>query len=111
MSCAARHHDTVTTVARHRTAMSRSFLSRPMQQAHDDGLLDPGTPIFDYGCGRGDDVRTLRNLGFTANGWDPAYAADEARVKAAVVNIGYVVNVIEYPTARCRSPEGMDPHH
>ena len=75
--------------------MSRSTLSRPLQQAHADGLLDGAVSVFDYGCGRGDDVRTLRAIGVAADGWDPAHAAGTARHAAPVVNIGYVVNVIE----------------
>lgn len=84
----------VTTIARHRTAMSRSGLSKPMQQAFADGLLDDAT-VFDYGCGRGDDLRTLTALGINAAGWDPAHSPDSERRHAEVVNLGYVVNVIE----------------
>ncbi len=80
--------------------MSRSFLSRPMQHAHDDGLLTASDPIFDYGCGRGDDIRTLAGLGYTIAGWDPAHASDNQKIPSPVVNIGYVVNVIEDPAER-----------
>lgn len=83
--------------------MSRNFLSRPLRQAYDDGLLNIGEPIFDFGCGRGDDVRTLAGLGFTISGWDPAHAPDEPQVAAPVVNIGYVVNVIEDPAERAEA--------
>jgi len=82
-------------VARHRTAMSRTMLSRPMQQAYNDGLLDDGVRVFDYGCGRGHDVRTLNALGISAAGWDPNHARDDPKVPSEVVNLGYVVNVIE----------------
>ena len=85
----------VTEVARHRTAMSRTFLSRPVQQLLTDGLLDDDASFFDYGCGRGGDVQRLRELGYRANGWDPAHASEEPREHAQVVNLGYVVNVIE----------------
>jgi hypothetical protein len=88
------------TIARHRTAMSRSMLSRPMQHAFSDGLLDSSATVFDYGCGRGDDVRTLGNLGIDALGWDPAHATDNPLRKSDVVNLGYVVNVIEDPAER-----------
>jgi hypothetical protein len=53
--------------------MSRNGLSKPMQQAFADGLLDDAT-VFDYGCGRGDDLRTLTALGIDAAGWDPAHS-------------------------------------
>ena len=75
--------------------MSRGFLSRPMQQAHADGLLDFGTTIFDYGCGKGDDIRQLKTLGLDAIGWDPAHATETELRRSDLVNIGYVVNVIE----------------
>lgn len=85
----------VETVARHRTAMTRTMLSRPLQHAHADGLLDGDISVFDYGCGRGDDVRTLNTLGIRAAGWDPAHAPHAPIERADVVNLGYVVNVIE----------------
>ncbi len=94
------------TIERHRTAMSRSFLSRPLQQAHEDGLLRPEDAIFDYGCGRGDDIRALGGLGFNITGWDPGHAPDEPLVAAPVVNIGYVVNVIEDPVERAEALTG-----
>jgi len=55
----------MTTIARHRTAMSHSFLSRPMQQAHSDGLLNETDDIFDYGCGRGRASRWTFRVGLT----------------------------------------------
>ena len=91
---------TVTEVARHRTAMSRTFLSRPVQQLLADGLLTADSTFFDYGCGKGSDVRLLRELGHQAHGWDPAHAPDAERLPAEVVNIGYVINVIEDPVER-----------
>jgi hypothetical protein len=75
--------------------MSRIFLSRPVQQLLADGLLEDGSTFFDFGCGRGGDVRQLRELGHDATGWDPAHAPGEPRRRAKVVNLGYVVNVIE----------------
>ena len=85
----------VTVVARHRTAMTRTFLSRPVQQLLTDGLLQEGTSFFDFGCGRGGDVRRLQDLGHLATGWDPAHAPSAPKLKAKVVNLGYVINVIE----------------
>mgnify|MGYP000869515274 CR=1 FL=1 len=82
-------------IARHRTALSRSGLSAPVQALLRHELLTQGGTFFDYGCGRGDDVRGLQANGFAAEGWDPHYAAGEARVAADVVNLGFVVNVIE----------------
>ena len=89
-----------TTVKRERTAMSRAFLSRPVTQALQDGVIGEGSTVFDYGCGRGGDIKRLRQLGYTANGWDPNHQPDNLRRPADVVNIGYVVNVIEDPHER-----------
>jgi len=82
-------------IARHRTALSRSGFSAPVQALLRHELLTSGLTFFDYGCGRGDDVRSLQANGFSADGWDPHYAAGEAHVVADVVNLGFVVNVVE----------------
>jgi DNA phosphorothioation-associated putative methyltransferase len=57
--------------------------------------LDGRFRLFDYGCGRGDDVRGLRENGLTAHGWDPYFAPDERVQPADLVNLGFVINVIE----------------
>lgn len=82
-------------IARHRTALSRCGLSAPVQALLRHELLTSDLTFFDYGCGRGDDVRNLQANGFAAQGWDPHYAAGEAHVAADVVNLGFVVNVVE----------------
>lgn len=85
---------------RARTAIARSALSRPIVVALDDGLLPPGTTILDYGCGRGGDVQRLAALGYEVEGWDPVYRPQGERRPADVVNLGYVVNVIESQAER-----------
>ena len=90
----------MATVERGRTAITRTGLSKPLATAIADRLLPPGTSVFDYGCGRGDDVRRLGTLGYQAAGWDPDHAAASPRYEADVVNLGYVVNVIEDPQER-----------
>ena len=87
-------------VRRDRTAIARSDLSRPVQRLIGNGVLTPEHSFFDYGCGLGDDVRFLRSLGYHAHGWDPAHRPDEAQRSSAVVNLGYVLNVIEQPAER-----------
>lgn len=82
-------------VARHKTALSRVALSRPMATAIADGLLAVGTSVFDYGCGKGDDIRHLHALGLEVDGWDPTHRPGTTPRAAAVVNLGYVINVIE----------------
>ena len=54
--------------------MHRTSLSRPVSLALADGVLRVGLSMFDYGCGRGSDVRLLSALGYVADGWDPAFA-------------------------------------
>ncbi len=83
------------TIARHLTALSRSYLSVPIQSLIRHGLLKPGVSLFDYGCGKGDDVRNLLEIGYLAAGWDPHYCPSNPQKRADVVNIGFVINVIE----------------
>ncbi len=80
--------------------MSRTDLSRPMALALQDGVLREGDEVFDYGCGRGGDVRRLAARGFRTSGWDPAHAGTAPRQHADVVNLGFVINVIEDPRER-----------
>lgn len=82
-------------VHRHRTALQRYSLSTPTQALFRHGYIDGSATVFDYGCGRGDDVRILRGLGVDAAGWDPHFAPTNARHEADVVNLGFVINVIE----------------
>ena len=60
-----------------------------------DGLIDPTTTVFDYGCGLGDDVRSLSVRGIPSRGWDPEHQREGTLAAARIVNLGYVVNVIE----------------
>jgi len=82
-------------VARHLTALTRSRASAPMQILERHGFLDGARSIFDYGCGRGGDVRWLKECGVHAQGWDPHFAPDESTCACDLVNLGFVVNVIE----------------
>jgi DNA phosphorothioation-associated putative methyltransferase len=92
-------------IARHLTALSRNYLSVPVQSVIRHGLLHPGVTLFDYGCGKGDDVRNLSELGFPAAGWDPHYCPDNERTSADIVNLGFVINVIEDFDERCEAIE------
>lgn len=87
-------------IARHKTAIGRTDLSKPMRSALEDGALIEGFTVMDYGCGRGDDLTRLRAQGYTVNGWDPGHDIDGRVVSADLVNLGYVVNVIEDPEER-----------
>lgn len=90
----------VEATARHRTALQRYALSTPMQALQRHGYLDGTRTIFDYGCGKGDDVRILRLNSIDATGWDPHFAPQAPKIQADVVNLGFVINVIEDPTER-----------
>jgi DNA phosphorothioation-associated putative methyltransferase len=82
-------------VQRHLTALNRSTLSAPVQILIKNGLLSSESTFFDYGCGRGTDMSALKVAGITVGGWDPHYAPENKIHSADVVNLGFVVNVIE----------------
>ena len=86
--------------ARGRTAIHRPALSRPIQAAIDDEIIKTQTRVLDYGCGYGDDVRRLSRQGMTCEGWDPVHRPTGRLAAADVVNLGYVVNVIERAVER-----------
>lgn len=81
--------------ARHLTALTRYGFSAPIQSLARHGFLDGRYRLFDYGCGRGDDVRGLLENGLDAAGWDPYHAPDRPIQAADIVNLGFVINVIE----------------
>ena len=82
-------------IERQRTALHRSGLSSPMQHLLRFGFLDGDRTVFDYGCGRGDDLRLLAEMRVPATGWDPVFRPDAERRAADIVNLGFVLNVIE----------------
>ena len=72
-----------------------------MRLAVDDSLVHPGvTSVLDYGCGRGGDVARLVRAGVKCTGWDPHYRPYTELTASEVVNLGYVINVIEEPRER-----------
>ena len=87
-------------IPRHRTALTRPTLSKPVRCALEDGIIHSALTVLDYGCGRGSDVARLTELGIACLGWDPEHAPEAALGPADVVNIGYVVNVIETQSER-----------
>jgi len=82
-------------IDRDKTAIVRYELSAPMKTLAKNGFLEGQHNIFDYGCGRGDDLRELEAHGLDALGWDPNFLPDADKVNADLVNIGFVINVIE----------------
>jgi DNA phosphorothioation-associated putative methyltransferase len=87
-------------IARHKTALIRSDLSKPVKSLLEHGLLKEGKTFFDYGCGHGTDIEGLTALGYQATGWDPVLRPDAEVHHADIVNLGYVLNVIEDPAER-----------
>lgn len=90
-------NETVKTnpISRHLTALTRSNLSAPMQCLARHGFLDGSLSMFDYGCGKGDDIRNLNANDIPVSGWDPHYAPEQPKQTADIVNLGFVINVIE----------------
>ncbi|MDR6496390.1 DNA phosphorothioation-associated putative methyltransferase [Paraburkholderia terricola] len=87
-------------VMRHLTALSRNVLSAPVQLLDRHGFLRHDWMLFDYGCGRGDDIAALGSNGYAVAGWDPHYRPENPIVRSAVVNLGFVLNVIEDQSER-----------
>ena len=82
-------------VERHRTAIDRNQLSQPMQALARHNYINGEYSILDYGCGKGDDVRELEAHGIDVTGWDPVHRPDEEYSNRDIVNLGFVINVIE----------------
>lgn len=82
-------------IDRHKTALVRHELSAPMKTLAKHGFLQGDYSIFDYGCGRCDDLRELEAHGLDVVGWDPNFRPDADKVNSDIVNIGFVINVIE----------------
>ena len=90
----------IPKIERHRAAIVRRDISRPMRLTIEAGIFTEDTTFFDYGCGHGGDIERVAELGYVSNGWDPYYRPDSPLISADVVNLGYVLNVIEDPAER-----------
>lgn len=82
-------------IARHKTALSRDKLSVPLFLIAQRGYLNGDYTVLDYGCGKGDDLRELEQHGVDCIGWDPAHRPDVDLEPSDIVNLGFVINVIE----------------
>ncbi|WP_165440726.1 DNA phosphorothioation-associated putative methyltransferase [Rubripirellula amarantea] len=87
--------NTPVKIKRHRTAIKRASFSLPVKCMLRDGLLDKSKTMFDYGCGHGRDLDLLENMEIECTGWDPSFRPDAAITRAEIVNLSYVLNVIE----------------
>ncbi|KYC40745.1 DNA phosphorothioation-associated methyltransferase [Scytonema hofmannii PCC 7110] len=90
----------VPRIDRHKAAIYRNDLSRPVRLAMDANLFTSETTFFDYGCGHGGDLRRIAQKGYNSMGWDPYYSPETPQTSADIVNLGYVINVIETPSER-----------
>lgn len=88
------------SIDRHKAALVRNELSKPVRVALEAGLFPPETTFFDYGCGHGGDVERIGDRGYISAGWDPYYRPDAPCGAADIVNLGYIINVIEDPAER-----------
>ncbi|MBC6423548.1 MAG: DNA phosphorothioation-associated putative methyltransferase [Hormoscilla sp. SP12CHS1] len=82
-------------IERHKAAMVRQDLSRPVRLALEAELFTPDTTFFDYGCEYEGDIQRIAEKGYVSSGWDPYYCPDRPLVSADIVNLGYAINVIE----------------
>ena len=82
-------------VKRHLTAIDRSQLSRPLQILARHNYLSGEYSLLDYGCGKGDDIRELEAHGINCSGWDPVHNPEGELTPSDIVNLGFVLNVIE----------------
>ena len=87
-------------IHRHKTAIVRREISKPVKTLLELGQLRHGESFFDYGCGHGGDVEAIGKIGHPSGGWDPVHAPEVPKQYADVVNLGFVLNVIEDPAER-----------
>jgi DNA phosphorothioation-associated putative methyltransferase len=87
-------------IERHKTAIDRNHLSAPMQILARHDYFNGEHSVLDYGCGKGDDVRELEAHGIDVVGWDPMHNPEEDLAKRDIVNLGFVLNVIENSSER-----------
>ena len=85
----------ISTIDREKTAISRYYLSAPFQLIRKAGLINTQFTYLDYGCGRGDDLNILKSEGYDIIGWDPNHRPEGKVEERDIVNIGFVINVIE----------------
>ncbi|WP_066018085.1 DNA phosphorothioation-associated putative methyltransferase [Endozoicomonas atrinae] len=93
-------------VDRHKTALSRDGFSVPMKSLAKYGFLNGEFSVFDYGCGHGDDLAELSAHGILSSGWDPNWRPEGVKKESDLVNLGYVINVIENLQERVDALQG-----
>ncbi|TLX50375.1 hypothetical protein CWC31_12035 [Pseudoalteromonas ruthenica] len=93
----------INDIQRHLTAITRDRLSAPFQKLAKYGYLDGDYSILDYGCGLGDDATELEAHGLNINAWDPVHRPRGNKVNSDIVNLGFVLNVIEDENERAET--------
>jgi len=93
----------MTTIARERTAISRSKVSAPTKWAEENGHL--GKRVYDWGCGKGKDSDWMTKKDHTVFPHDPFHfpGNDPKTMNFSKINTiicNYVLNVIEIPEER-----------
>ena len=83
------------SIQRHLTAINRDRLSAPFQKLAKYGYLSGDYSILDYGCGLGDDATELEAHGLDIKAWDPVHRPHAKKSPSDIVNLGFVLNVIE----------------
>ena len=91
------HVREMTAAGAHKTAIQRWALSRPdCRLPSTMACSRRQTTFFDYGCGRGGDLKRLHKMGVPCGRLGPRLSSPMKNATPAdVVNLGYVVNVIE----------------
>ena len=93
-----RQHGDDMEIRREKTAMARKKPSAPTCWAFDQDLLK--STVFDWGCGKGEDSRWLKEHGYKIVSYDPFFdntsVPDRVNFKAInTILLVYVLNVIE----------------
>jgi len=88
-----------TAIARRKDGEQEQY-SSPMKVAIEQGVVDCNHTLFDYGCGRGGDLRRLQAEGYQADGFDPYWSPRHSLSGAEDISLIYILNVIENPQER-----------
>ncbi|MBE9180255.1 hypothetical protein IQ268_16960 [Oculatella sp. LEGE 06141] len=83
-----------TAIARRKDGDQEQY-SSPMAVAIAKGVIDRNHTLFDYGCGRGGDLRRLQLNGYQVDGFDPYWSPRGSVAGAEDLSLIYVLNVIE----------------
>ena len=88
----------MSAIKTHNTAIKRNKMSVPTKWAKDQGKI--GKRVYDWGCGRGDDAKFLRECNFNVIAYDPFHFPENepetmnfSQIDTVLNN--YVLNVIE----------------